>query len=244
MGHRIAFPGLSINMTERLVVVKRSDRKDTPHLTISFENLSGEIDLHLKYESAKNDASSTYEPIIKIQKVVLEQELEHFFLNTQAKVIQLCLRNVKKVRPGWLARHGYILMWVDEEELKKDLFNTAPKKRGKHRFDPSKLKLLFTDNDLSRIRIFYPDELHGLAAMGFNGTLNAVRANKKPRMIQIKGIQVRNRIVWVMFHRKTVPEFSRVLNELIPQRFKDEVKLVWFKIYDALQLNEIGIERE
>jgi hypothetical protein len=246
MGYRIAFPGLSVNVTNRLVVIQRSDRKDTPHLTISFENASGEIDIHLKHESPKNDATSTYKSILKIPKASIEVALEEYFRGVGEAFLRICFSRIKRIRPGWLARNGYLLMWLNEESLKQEVINAAPKQRGKYRVDAQKLKTALLDFDQSKINFCDPSELHTLAAEGFNGQVYGIRARRRKKLhsITLHCVQWGVNKSWITFDRNLSNDIIKMFEESIPQRFKEKAKAVWDEIYNALKLDEIGIERD
>ncbi len=246
MGFRIAILGLSLNTTERLVVIKRSDRKDTPHLTLSFQNVSGEIDCHLKYESPLNDAASTYKSLFAISKENVESTLQNFLVSAEQAFLQSIFGNVRKVRPGWLGRHGYVIAISDEEVVKRGFIDAAPKLRGKYRVDFDKLKLFLTVDHISNISIFNPSILHHLAAINYDGQIIAMRLRKRQKhfMVGLKCIQWEDRKIWVMADSKIVHKVQIMFDNLIPSNFRVQVKNIWYTIFDELRLAEIGFTKD
>src|SRR5215210_6593591 len=70
----IVIQNLAFGFTQRKIIVSRVDRKDLPHLTISWDNPSGEVDVHLtpQFPKDKNDRES----LAKIQEVVVRSFFE------------------------------------------------------------------------------------------------------------------------------------------------------------------------
>ncbi len=247
MGRAFVIGNLMFTETERLFVIRRRDRKDIPHLTISFENASGEIDLHFKHESPQNDASSTYTPIIRFPKAALVKFLANYFsLIKWQEILGTLFSNMKKVRPGWLERKGYIIALGQAEMIESILSPNviAPKRRGKHRVDVQKLKDFLNEPDLSEISFYYPSVLHILAAQGYNKQVAAIRVKGKRRVILLQYIPWRNgKGAWLTLDR--VPtNIQEVFSNNIPSTIKDQVKDIWYRIFDTMMLNEIGLKRD
>lgn len=243
MGSGIAFSKLVIAITGRLIVIRRTDRSDTPHLTISFKNTSGEIDLHLKHESPRNDETSTYTPILTLSKAKLEEFLESFFEVAGEEIVNVFLNNTRKIRPGWLGRKGYVIALFDPEDFKQSIYSTAPKQQGKYRVNEKKLKDLFTNVDLSKVTLHHPSVLHELTVKNSN-PIYAIRDKGKRRIIPLILVRHNNgKGLWLTFDR-LLTETDKVFQKITPSHLREQLKDTWYRVFDALRLDELGITRD
>lgn len=240
----VVFGNLLFTTTKRLIVVRRTDRKSTPHLCILLETDSGEIDLHLKYESERNDETSTYDPLIKFSKSRAEQFIEHRFRALEAESFDFLWKIGRRTRPGWLTRNGYLIALTDEQAFKSSMYAAAPKKRGKHRVNSEQLKQFFANVDPSLITLLEPSVLHTLEMRNYSGLFFAVSSRGKRRMIPLRYIPWKTRTPsWVGLDGMA-KEFPLLMEVLMPAELKEQVKMIWYRIYDALRLDEVGITRD
>lgn len=237
----IVIDKLLFTMTSRLIVVRRTDRKELPHLTISLKNASGEIDLHLKDESAPV-GTDPYTPLLRLSKEELS-EFEHQFSSNCTREFPKLYSIARRMRPGWLARKGYFVGLIDNEGVRADLYESAPRIRGKRRVDGEKLKRLFTDVDSSKISLYHPSALHSDEFRSLKDPVFAVRASGHHRMIALfYGPWKTGNRTWILLN-PLVAAAQDVFSRSLPTSIKYTMKSVWDKVYDALQLNELGIER-
>ena len=240
----IVFGNLLFTKTKRLIVIRRSDRKSTPHLCILLETDSGEIDLHLKYESERNDETSTYEPLIRFSKSRADQFLEHRFRAFEAQLFDFFRKIGRKTRPGWLTRNGYLIAVIDEQGFKSSIYAAAPKERGKHRVTQEKMQQFFADVDPSLITLLKPSVLHTAKMQNYRGLFFAVGSRGKRRMIPLRYIAWRSKTrSWVGFDGMA-SEFPLLMEVLFPAELREQVKMIWHRIYDALKLDEVGFTRD
>jgi hypothetical protein len=243
MGSGIVLPNLVFAMTERLIVVRRTDCNDTPHLTISFKNTSGEIDIHLKHESSRNDKSSTYTPILRLPKKSLELYLEPFLAKAGVEIAKVYLNSAKKIRPGWLWRNGYVIALGDSQAFEASIYECAPKKQGKYRVDSEKLRDLFTNAESSKINLHHPSVLHTSVAKSHGEPIYAVRSSKKRQIIPLLYARWKDRKSWVTFE-KLPTKIEKVFLEHTPPPLREKLKETWCIIFDSLRLNELGLTRD
>jgi len=120
------------------LVVFRVDHQDLPHLTFSWKNQSGEIDMHLTPPSPRD--ANDRESILKIQESDLKARVgelgRQFWKLAQRSPIPM----VWCVSPKWLAARGYVLVGSRGEPVSLWLQAALPKKRGKYRLDERALK--------------------------------------------------------------------------------------------------------
>ena len=238
------FGNLLFTKTKRLIVVRRTDLKSTPHLCILLETDSGEIDLHLKYESERNDETSTYEPLIRFSKSRAEQFIEQSFLASQAQLFDFLWKIGRRTRPGWLTKHGYLVALINEPEFKSSMYAAAPKRRGKHRVTLELLKQFFANVDPSFITLLEPSVLHTLEMQNYRGLFFAVSSRGKRRMIPLRYTPWKTRTPsWVGLDGMAT-QLPLLMEVLIPTELKEQVKIIWYRIYDALRLDEVGITRD
>ena len=124
------------------------------------------------------------------------------------------------------------------------MYGAAPKERGKHRVDLEKMKQLFENVDPSHITLLEPSVLHTLELQNYQGLFFAVSLRGKRRMIPLRYIGWRTRKpTWVGLDGFAT-EFPLLMEAMIPQELKEQVKVVWYRIYDALRLSELGFARD
>src|SRR5882762_10593919 len=111
----IVFGSLCFDVGPRKLVVFRIDRSDLPHLTFSWTNPSGEVDVHLTPASPRDEDDR--ESILRIQ----ESELVASFRSLGKEICALVLKNpieaVWSVNPKWLRSKGYTLVGPKEERI-------------------------------------------------------------------------------------------------------------------------------
>jgi hypothetical protein len=245
MGAGIVFANLLFTITERVIVIRRIDRKDTPHLTLSFNNASNEIDLHFKYESARNDPSSIHTPLLRITKAAVESYLANLVSDFEREFVGIISRNIKFVRPGWLGRKGYLIAWQDSGEIEKQIIESAPKIRRKHRVDIDKLKKVFNEPDISKINFAYSSELHKLSTSKNKIQVFAIHSRGKRPTLFLSYIRRSNdKYSWFTVHNKLKSDGEHFFDSHISQDMKLQAKSLWEKIYSALRLDEIGFIRD
>jgi hypothetical protein len=214
-------------------------RPELPHLTILFKTTSGEIDGHLKDEMA-DPGVYPYTPLFRIPTARLNDFEVQFAPNFSDAMLRL-FKNARKVRPGWLKRNGYVLAISHSDELKARFLEAAPKIRGRRRVDLSKLKAAF--EDASQVSLLDPSALQSLELKNHVEPILAVRGFGKNRMLGlIYAPRIKRSRAWLVIN-PLLKAMPKVFLDVIPVDMQKNARDIWFKIHDALRLDEIGIRR-
>ena len=230
----IVVQNLSFALTQRKLVVSRVDRKELPHLTISWGNPSGEIDIHLtpRFPKDENDRES----LAKIQEVVVGSFVQSIGKDVVEIAKNKMFRIIWSIRPGVLARNHYYLIGTKEESIEQWLRRAAPKLRGKHRLDSNVLK------KIPKTELYYPTARR-LIEPEQQGQLYAVctKGNEKGNLLAlIKFPWSDGSITWIALIHEDMLEFTTALRKVLSKRFKDLASNQVKRVYQVLKLKEIG----
>jgi hypothetical protein len=227
------------------LMIFRNDRNDTPHLLISWENFSKEVDVHLKSRTAGAREHPNY--LAKIP----ESDFINLFSSFEPTLLQsvgVNLHKIQKVRPGWLGRKGYAVFYMYEDEKNQFINKIISLRRhhGKweHVFDFQAL----TDWALSPEAIncvYHPSILHDIAADGHDDAVIAsrIKGKHKPKVMPLRLIRKADgKSIWIRLDKlqETIMNVSKtfVLSCLKMLLARE----VWATIYNELHLEELGIE--
>lgn len=227
-----------------MVIVTRNDNKDVPHLTISFNNPTGLINIHLtKRVSGEPDQRID---VAKIAEEKVAAALSSLVVELKSRIL-LNLYKLKKIRPGWLGRRGYIISYLDRETEQRLLDTVVPRRRY-HRKDERHIVSSGLDEFINSERgnlFFRPAILHKLISLGHSQPVFAIRSHgrHKPKIMPIVLMLDSNgkpcwlRIDWLVKVIKDVAYESGLssIRRLFP-------KDAWQTICQEMKLNEIGIE--
>jgi len=229
------------------LIIFRNDRGDLPHLTISWGNLSGEVDLHLKKRLP--GGREDHEPVATIQESRVAMTFRSFGL----ELLRLTTHNMyslPKVRPGWLARNGYVISYLPEDAKAQLIQKVAPNQRrhGKStrvvQWDV--IEVLGQSPELND-NIYHPAILHDLVAIGWRGHVFAeiVRGNRKGRLMALQLLTKPNGTrVWVRIDN-LAKAMMKASADFLGSSFRELLgEEAWTRIHYALRLNEIGLKRE
>ncbi len=237
----IVINNLLFTKTEKAVIIRRIDREELPHLAIFFKTASGDIDGHLKDELAPIGADP-YTPLFRIPA----ERFHKFETEGGPQFAQEFLKlysKVRKARPGWLKRNGYVLGLTDSVTLQSAILDASPKYKGKHRVDLEKLKALLAE-DPSRVTLLDPSALHSTELKSYRDPILAVRGSGKNRIIGLCYAPWKNGKPAWLISNSFVKEMPRALEKIIGPQTKEKARQVWYKVHDALQLAELGIVRD
>lgn len=129
----LVFQNLGFDLGPRKLVVFRTDRNDLPHLTLSWNNASGEVDLHFTPAHPKdaNDRDS----IINIPQTVLADYFFEIGEQFTALVAPRIFKLFFPVRAEWLRRNYFKVLQPRGDSFEEWLIRASPKLRGKYRTD-------------------------------------------------------------------------------------------------------------
>ena len=223
------------------LLVFRNDRSGTPHLLISFGNASKEIDIHITRRVA--GGLEDYLTVAKIPESAIAAVFESLAWRSQEVALQL-LRKSRPVRPGWLARKGYLISYpdADAERMMIDLF--APKRKHKRKWERV-LEAAGLENyllsGLPGQTIFRPSILHKLKSLDYRPTVLACRVHRKhkPALAGLYlGLTNSGKRKWFLFDgipESLMPLGKSLIDQLQGLIPEDKWKLLW----DELHLEEI-----
>lgn len=227
------------------LIIFRNDRNDTPHLTISWENPSKEIDVHLKSRSLGNQESHRELAVIHEREFVkLLTSMKPTFL----KSVSLNQSKIRKVRPGWLGHRGYAVFYMDDNEKSRMIDRIAPlrKHHGKWERIPDLRAFDEWVHSPEAINsIYHPSILHDIAADGCEESIIAgrIRGRHKPQFIPLRLVRIPDgRSFWIRFDG--LGESMAVVSETF---IFSCLKLLlpgdaWAAIFNELHLDEVGLE--
>ncbi len=243
---RLRVPKLTVELRQdrnTKLMLFRNDRSDTPHLTLSWNNPSKSIDVHLKVRSPGGNESHREIAVIP----------ERNFLRVLGTFKDLLLENVlvnfsraARVRPGRLGRWGYAVFFLDEDEKRDFIDQVAPLR--KHRklervFDPTAF-VGWANSTERRKNIYHPSILHYIAANGTENVIMAsrVRGRHKPKLLPLGLFRnAAGRPVWLAMDKLSRSMLSlsesftlSCLRELLP-------KDAWEIVQRELHLEEVDL---
>jgi hypothetical protein len=223
------------------LIIFRNDRSDTPHLTLSWNNPSKVIDVHLKSRGV--GGSETHREIGIVKERAFLKLLGTFKDQLRDNVL-VELSRAAKINPGRLGRWGYAVFYLDEDEKREFIDRIAPlRKHGKRERMPDPEALEGWANSAEvRKNIYHPSALHYIAAAGRDDVIMAgrVRGNHRPRLLPLGLFTARNgRPIWIGMDRlsRSMLSFSEeftlsCLKQLLP-------KDAWAIVVNELHLDEI-----
>lgn len=233
------FNNVLFTKTEESIIIRRIDRRELPHLAVFFKTASGDVDGHLKDELAA-PGTDPYTPLFRIPAA----KLSEFETNIAAKFEQEFRKvfwSLRKATPAWLRRSNYVIAVIDDDAIRSRIPDFAPKLRGKHRFDPEKMKRIFSE-DPSHITLFDPSALHADELKKHSKPIFAVRSQRHNRMLSLVYAPSRyGTRVWLISN--PIDTMSQILTNVLPTETKQKAMDVWLKVHEALQLGELGIAR-
>jgi len=247
MQNRVRLGKLTIIISEgrnKKIELFRNDRPELRHLTLSFNNPSGEIDLHMTTNLPGNQKDRV--PVAKIPELDFAKALGSFGAAFIAGIAQSA-HKVRKIRPGWLGRKGYAIVYMDDQASDDFLNTIAPKRKvGKSKkwariFDPEGFASYANWEELSKC-VYYPSFLHEIAEMGHKDPIFAVRnfGRHKPSILPIGLVnQSSGKKCWIRLD-KLARSIGAIGDGLVLSTLGQIVPPgVTAQIYDALQLNEV-----
>lgn len=242
---------LQVGRQERKLFLLDS-RYPTLHLTISWNNPSGEIDLHLTRELP--DKTKRYGSIAKLTKESITgffDSVMPLFETEFAPLALSFLQNARPVRPGWLRRKGYLILWLPTEEHLSWVTKFAHKKsKNKYRIYQSSINNLNHFEEIEE-HLYEPAILHEIAARGERGWIQALRlrGRKRRRKENIHLTYVRwpdGRVSWIPIDRFVLAlrDLMKKTEDSVFKPLTESLRKRLGVIYDDLRLHELDVERD
>jgi hypothetical protein len=228
---------------ETKLIIFRNDRSDTPHLTLSWNNPTRVIDVHLKSRGAGGSEIHREIGIIPERALI---KLLGIFKDKLRDDVLVELSRAAKINPGRLGRWGYAVFYLDEDEKRELIDRIAPlRKPGKQErmLDPEGL-VDWTKSSEFRNNIYHPSTLHSIAAPGHDDVIMAgrVRGNHRPKLLPLGLFRAADgRPIWITMDRLSKKMLTlsdtftlSCLQQLLP-------KDAWEIVFNELHLEEVEL---
>jgi hypothetical protein len=225
------------------LIIFRNDRSDTPHLTLSWNNPSRVIDVHLKSRGA--GGSEIHREIGIIPERALIKLLGTFKDKLRVDVL-VELSRAAKINPGRLGRWGYAIFYMDEDEKREFIDKIAPlRKQGKReRILVPEALVDWANSPQLRNNIYHPSALHYIADTGRDDVIMAgrVRGNHRPKLLPLGLFRAADgRPIWITMDRLSKKMLSlsdtftlSCLQQLLPND-------AWDTVFGELHLEEVEL---
>jgi len=231
----LVFGRIAFDIGPRKLVVFRIDRRELPHVTFSWNNPSGEVDLHLTPISACGP--SDRQSLLRIR----ESELPTRFRDLVARVLTVVLRSPVEMVWGcdarWLAANGYLLLGPTSEPIKDWWVRAFAKRRGKYRLDERVFK------KMPRMGARKPTG-RTFATLGAEGQMYAVctKGPQRGRVLMLARLDFGpSHAAWIACDFSDLIALVRTLQSrrVLWQWFSGFAPGVWETLHAALQLHEL-----
>jgi hypothetical protein len=231
----LVFQTLGFDLGPRKLVVFRTDRNDLPHLTLSWNNSSGEIDLHFTpaHPRDKNDRDS----IMKVPQTHLAEYFialaEQFAYLVTTRVFELFF----PVRGDWLRKNRYKVLQPRGESFEDWIVRVSPKLRGKYRTDIKSLRKI-PKHSLRQPTTQRLIELRSMKQVWAVCT----QGRDKGRVLVMHYMRWGTGVMtWVAVDYDDAPEFSVAFEQLIGEPVDTLISDTILRIRNELCLEEIGL---
>jgi hypothetical protein len=231
---KIEIQNFALACHPRKFVIFRVDRNDLPHLTISFNNPSKEVDIHLTPPSSKN--GNNRESITKILEGDLQGFINSFLKNIRSIVRDNIPQMIQSAQPAWLAKNNYYLIETEDESIERWLKKAAPKFHSRYRLDEREL------DKIPDHKLFYPTKRHFIE-LGKQGQIFSIckKGPNRGRLLILAKLPLSNgSFIWAAFDyrdmEKVISKIKKYVHQYFQQFASDKIK----RIYTALKLKEIG----
>lgn len=212
--------------------------KNSPsHLTVSWQNPTNEIDIHLTKRTKGNHED--YQSIANIPESDFI-ELGKLFELEILKVIKDAVqkRLIYRVKPEWLEQNGFVI-FAPRDESQKEIANKLVKKKNEWTqiFDLDSLENTKWCQGM-RGEVFLPSVLHSLAAQKYTGPVFARGKGRKSPLIVLHLMANPNeKPYWVAMKSK----FLKQLRSLVPNVMLGLLsENDWAKITTELRLDDVA----
>lgn len=244
---RLRVPRLTVELRQdrnTKLMLFRNDRSDTPHLTLSWNNPSKTIDVHLKargqggVENHREIAVITERYLFKLLGTFGDKVRDEILVNTS---------RAARVKPGRLGRWGYAIFYLDEDEKRTFINRIAPmqKRHKSERVLDTRAIVDWANSSERRKNIYHPSALHRIAGAGTENVIMAgrIRGKHKPKLLPLGLFRLPNgQPVWLALERltKMMLSFSESFSlSCLKQLLPDDA---WAIVFNELHLEEVGLD--
>jgi hypothetical protein len=210
----------------------RADRKDLPHLTLSWNNRSGEVDIHLTFSLGTGGTGR--ESIARFPQAELKRLAESLGSELLGIVATSTFEVVWSVSPSWLMKRNFRLLGPKAESVVQWLHQSAPKIRGKHRLDSEKLR------NIPKYALYSPTRQR-LAQLAQFGMMYSVctKGPERGRVLILLPVALFGP-VWSAMDYDDLQRFAETVQRLFRKHWQRLATKQAKRVYAALRLREIG----
>jgi hypothetical protein len=230
----VVIQNLAFDLGPRKLVVFRTDRRDLPHLTLSWNNPTGEIDLHLTPAKPKN--ANDRDSIARFQQAELILFFESLGQRFGDTVAHRLLKLFRPIKPDWLRKNHYKLYQPEGGSLEEWLRKGFPKSRNKYRADPHLLRrmpkaCLRQPTSMRLAEAKHESQVWAVCVAGWNrGHVFVLHYLNWPH--RASG--------WTAIDYEDSEKFVRLIKNVFPGHIDDVLNEKYQIVCNALQLREIG----
>ena len=228
----IVIGSVGLDIGPRKLVVFRVDRKDLPHLTVSWGNPSGEVDLHLTPTFPV--ANAERESILRISESELRARTADLVRQAWLVLQGHTVGGVWGVRARWLANNGYMLVGAKDTPVADWLRGALPKVRGKFRLDQNRIR------KWPKMALFQPTPRR-FELLGQYGQIYALRTKgpDRGRTLVLQRLTLGfPSSTWVALDFTDMARLCKALNRLLRQWLRDLAPGTWERVCEALELRQ------
>ncbi len=231
----IVVSGIGFDVGQGKLVVFRADRRDLPHVTVSWGNRSGEVDVHITPQNPRG--ANARESVFRMQQSDLIGSARKLALMALEPVGKTPVRVVSGIGAAWLREHGYVLVALKDLSIVEWLRGALPRKRGKYRLDPVKFR------QLPQPAVFSPTA-RNFDKLGREGCFHQAVCTKGPERGTAL-LLVRLDVVppwWVAVDIQDGLELIQRVKDsrLLSRWFTTLAPGTWERVHSALRLGELG----
>jgi hypothetical protein len=212
-------------------------------------NQSGELDIHMT--RVMEHAPKLYSSIAKVKEADIARFIKWSEQTLGPQIvssIKSFFEKARPIRPGWLRRRGYLILWLPEEEHKSLLIDNLVKRRKRRCF--RLYSNAFSNLNVTEMvieHLYDPSVLHIIGQNDEGGLVQALpligRRKNRRKNFFLKFIKVNgNRGGWFVVD-SLVPDFKHMF-EPIHQVVVQAMPGILNRVFDELRLDELGIVRD
>jgi len=226
---------MGFDVGPRKLVIFRTDRTDLPHLTCSWNNPTGEVDVHLTPVSPRNNDDR--ESVLKVQEAELKARVHDLVRQIIAPVLGSPIQMVWGVNPKWLAARGYLLVGPMTEPVSTWFQRAIAKRRGKYRLDERAFK------QMPKMGLYKPTARQ-FANLGTEGQMFAVctRGSERRTILILARLDFSpSCATWLAVNFADLSSLVKAMQRrrVIARWFASFAPEAWERVYAALQLHQL-----
>jgi hypothetical protein len=233
---------LRVVLGSHKLVVCRGDRGDTPHLTISWGNATGQVDFHLTWE--RRQGKERYEPLFQIDAQALLELFSGLSERLVAAMVGAFEQGLRPVSARWLADNGYYIFVPDEAHVAQLREEFAPFTKKKYRIDVERMSQPTAALRLYEDSLYHPACLSAARRQQRLRSLLALPADGGAGLLQL--VYVPNAAGILMWHATAFEDLAEALASgaafEMDLAIGDWFNPLFLRVAQALHLEDVGLD--